>query len=319
MTEIRPLAADDLPAVATACSTTLLPDWGGGVGFLRETVLEHPWADPEAPSLVRPLDDGRLIGFIGVQARRLRFGDRELSGVCCSHLVVDPDRRAGATGALLVGRLLGGPQALTWSDSASEVVARIWRTYKGELDHSRACDWMLVLRPGRWVGSWARAAARREELGREVIPVGVFPFHTFARRKQLGAPAEVTGEDAGPAEVVEQLPDTGRPNSVCESITTSTICAHLFGLVRTRFGELVCRLVRHRGRPIGWYAYVSRRDQASRVLHLGASTRHADAVLEELIDDARRRGSGAVAGRLEPHLDGALKRRSPRSGSRARR
>jgi hypothetical protein len=84
---------------------------------------------------------------------------------------------------------------------------------------------------------------------------------------------------------------------------------HLFALIRARAGELVCRLVRRGERPIGWYAYLPHRSTASRVLCVCAPERQTDAVIGELVDDARNRGSRVLAGRLEPHLDGALRRR----------
>jgi hypothetical protein len=311
MTEIRPLRADDLPEVVKLIDAQL-PDWGGDVSFLRDTVLEHPWAD-EASSLVAVDDRGRLTGFIGAQVRRLRFDGQEVLGVCCSHLVVAPERRGGAAGALLIGQLLGGPQVLTWSDSATKVVAKIWRTYKGELDHTRACDWMLVLRPVGWIGSWARAAIKRDGLDRSVVPVGAFPFHTIARPEAMTAPAGVYGEDASVAEIVEKLPKLTARTRLRVDYDQSHL-EHLFGVIRSRGGELICRLVRHGDRPIGWYAYLSRREAASRVLHVCAPERHVDAVLGELIGDARRRGGRVLAGRLEPHLDQALQRRLPAIG-----
>jgi hypothetical protein len=307
VTEIRSLRPDDLPRVVELLDA-LLPDWGGDIEFLRATLLDHPWADPEVTSLVAADDDGRMTGFIGAQVRRLRFGDRELRGVCCSHLVVEPQRRAGAAGALLVGRLLNGPQAATWSDSASDTVARIWRTYNGELDHSRACDWMLVLQPARWIASWIKATLRREALGRDVTPVGSFPFHTVARRRLLATPADAEGEDASAKQIVEALPQLVAGKRLYVDYDAQHL-DYLLSQIRSHSGEVVCRIVRLRDRPIGWYVYLPRRARASRVLHLSGSPRHVDAVLGELIQDAMRRGVHVLAGRLEPHLDQPLQRR----------
>ena len=307
MTEIRPLTDVDLPAVGSLLDR-LLPDWGGDREFLAATVLDHPWADPEVTSLVAVAEDGEPVGFIGAQVRRVRFDDRTLTGVCCSHLVVAQDRRVGAAGALLLGRLLSGPQDLTWSDSATETVTRIWRTYGGFFDHTRACDWMLVLRPLGWIGSWAGAALRRQGINRELIPVGAFPFHTVARRGAAAPDSGVTGEDVSPAEIVEHLPALVARTRAWVDYDEQHL-THLFAQIRTQSGELVARMVRQRGRPIGWYAYLPRKATASRVLHICAPERHVEAVLDELISDARARGTRVLSGRLEPHLDGVLQRR----------
>ena len=67
--------------------------------------------------------------------------------------------------------------------------------------------------------------------------------------------------------------------------------------------------MRLNGSPIGWYAYLPRRAAASRVLCLAGTERHLDLVLGELVEHARGGGSRVLAGRLEPHLDGPLRRR----------
>jgi hypothetical protein len=304
---IRPVTEADLPAFGRLLDAHL-PDWGGDRGFLTATLLDHPWSDPTVGSLVAVDAEGEPVGFIGAQVRRVRFEGRSLTGVCCSHLVVAQDRSPGPVGALLLGRLVSGPQDLTWSDSATETVTRIWRMYGGFFDHTRACDWMLVLRPLGWLRSWARAAVRRDRYDRELIPVGAFPFHTVARREKGSPDGNVKGEDVSPAQIVEHLPAILRDVRVRVDYDEPHL-THLFAQIRAKRGELVTRMVRIGGRPVGWYAYLPRRTTASRVLSIATTERHSDAVLAELISDARGRGARVLAGRLEPHLDMALQRR----------
>ncbi len=306
MSEIRHLRADDLAAVG-ALLDRRLPGWSGDRRFLAATMFDHPWADPEVGSLVAADADDAVIGFIGVQARRLRHGDRVLRGACCSHLVVDPERGAGPAGALLMGRLLAGPQDLTWSDSANEITLRIWRTFGGQLDHVRACDWMLVQRPLGWAGTVAGSLLRHQRIGRQRVPVGALPMRTF-RREAEALPAELAGSPAAPGEVVEQLP-VWMPRTVLRGDYDEAHLEHLLGLVRGRLGNPVSRIVSLRGRPVGWYVYVPRRAVASRVLHLSGVDRHLDLVLGELLAEARRRGSRVLAGRFEPHLGKPLRER----------
>jgi hypothetical protein len=303
---IRALAHDDLPAVA-ALLRDHLGDDAPTLPFLAATLLDHPWADEETPSLVAT-QDGRVVGFLGVQARRLRLAGRAARGACCSHLVVAPDARATATGALLVRRCLAGPQDVTWSDSAIPIVARLWQTFGGDVDHARSCDWLLVLRPAHW----AAAIARGRRASRDLVPVGALPAHALGRRLVRRAfpqrESGVAGETATPEAIVAALGATAHGLTVHVDYDAAQL-THLLELVAATAGPVRCRLVRRDREPIGWYAYVSRPGSVSRVLHVGARLREAGAVVADLVDDARDTGAAALAGRVEPALDDPLRER----------
>jgi hypothetical protein len=307
VTEIRPVTTEDLPAVLSLLKSHL-SEWAGDLNFLQATVLAHPWADPELPSLVATGGDGAVVGFIGAAVRRLRFDGDPLRGVCCSHLVVAPEQRRTAAGALLLGKLLTGPQELTWSDSMNRAVARMWQTFGGHLDHSRACDWMLVLRPRPWLRSNVAEVARRRRIARERIPVGAVPLQALRRHGPRGAEPGVEGHDATAEEIVEVMPSLTARLRLFVDYDVAHL-EHLRDLIVAREGGLVCRIVQRRGRAVGWYAYLPRPGAASRVLQLCAAARDTDAVLGELVEHARDSGSLALAGRLEPNLDGALRDR----------
>jgi len=216
-------------------------------------------------------------------------------------------------GALLLTRILSGPQAVTWADSATDAVARVYGMLGGHVDQARACDWMLVLRPMRWVRDIAAAVVRRDAVSRRVVvPVGAVPAQAVGRRMLMGAypdpAAGGAGEDATAATIAEHLPAFNERLRVWVDHDEESL-EHLFGLVEAFRAPLARRLVRRNGRPIGWYAYLLRRGGASRVLHLAARERDVDSVLGELIDHAREQGSAVVTGRAEPHLHSALSRR----------
>jgi hypothetical protein len=329
MPEIRPFGRDDLDEVV-ALLQRHMRRWTLDAQLLAGLTLDDPWADAELPSLVALGPKDEIIGFTGVQVRRMRFDGRPIRGVHSGHGVVNPDRRGGATGALLIGRALSGPQDLTWSDGASDPVAGVFRTFGGQLDHARSCDWMLVLRPVRWLSGITRAATQRstreQAALRSLVPVGALPFQAVGPRLMRRAlpgsavdmegkiQAGVTGEDASAAMIVERLPGLNKDLRLWVDYDEEYL-EHLFGLVRyfngldSFKGPLFCRLVRRGDRPIGWYAYVARPGGASRVLQLHALKREPDAVLGELISHARAQGSAALAGRAEPHLHRALRQR----------
>ncbi len=312
MPEIRPLQPDDLPSVAPLVRT-ISPDWlpeEDVRDFLARTLIDDPWRDEELPALVATGKDGEVLGFIGSQVRRFRFGDRELRGVCPSHLVVVQDGRAGAAGALLLRRLLSAGQDFSFSDTANDEVLRIWGAFGGHLDAARACDWMIVLRPGRWLGRVAGNAVRRRSVGREQIPVGALPLHAarVGRRRWPDLDPKVAGEDIDRDAVVENLPETTRGLRLYGDYDRAFL-DHVLGGVEAMLGTPTVRLVRKEGRPIGWYALVAADAGPVRALHLSAAANEAEAVVGEMLEHAKSRSATLVSGRLEPHLVVPLRRR----------
>ena len=310
MTDIRPFERADVEGVL-ALLEARLPWWTHDESFLDETLIDSRWADPGLPSLVAVDDEGGILGFIGSQVRRLKLDDRELRGICCAHLTVSSDPRAGPAGALLLRRLLSGDQDLTWTDTPTEGVVRMWRAFGGHLDHPRSCDWMLVLRPFRWARGVLTARTRHVPV-REVVPVAALPAQAsggrFVPRAFPSLPPDVSGEDVSAAAIVEHLPALTRGFRLRVDYDQPYL-EQLFARVEASMGGLVHRLVRRQGNPVGWYAYLSRPGAASRVLCVCAPEAEAEAVVGELAEHARAQGSAALAGRLEPHLEGPLRRR----------
>lgn len=311
MATIRPLERTDLPAVAALLRDHLDGTADVNEELLKATLIDDPWADPRTPSLVAEGAGGRPAGFIGAMARRMRAGNRDLRAVCCSHLVVTPEARSGATGALLLRRLMAGPQDLTWSDTASDVVLRMWRAFGGWPDHSRSSDWMLALRPGRWLAAIATSGARRRGVGRELIPVGALPLHAAGSRllrRGMPEPDDVTGRSATAAEIADAAASVRAVTDLAAAYDAAYL-EHTFAVIERTLGHVEPRIVLRGGGPVGWYATVDRPGGASRLLVLGATASEHDAVLADATRNARARGRTVLAGRLEPQLEDPLRRR----------
>lgn len=317
MAEIRPLQRVDLPAVARLLHASLTPDTAEEQisRDLQNRLIDDPWSDEELPSLVATEDD-EVVGFIAAHVRRFRLRDRPLRGVCCSDLTVSPGSRGGATGALLLRRLLTMGQDITFSDTANPDVARMWHTFGGHVDHARLCDWMVVLRPLRWGRLLATDAVLRRDLGRGQVPVGALPFQALRQHGGRWAfsesQADVTGENVDAAAIVERLGELTRGRKLWVDYDAGFL-DHLFGLVGSRFGDVTLRLVTRGDHALGWYAYVPIRPGVSRILHLllGDRDEDADAVLADLVAHCREQGTAVLAGRHEPHLTRALQSRFP--------
>ena len=310
MGDIRALERADLPAVMTLLRETL-PGFPLDRDGLAAVTLDDPWHDEEIPSLVA-IEDGEVAGFIRSQVRPMIFDGNPIRGVCLSDLVVSPEHRRGAAGAMLLGRLLKGPQELSWSDSATDFVVRAWRTFGGGVDHVRAADFMIVLRPLRWIGGIASARVRGREVGRSLMPVGALPAHAAGARisghEPPGPAPGFAGEDTDAATIAAALAAIGKRIRVAVDWDEHQL-ASTFRRVEALGGTLTTRLVRRGDAPVGWYAYVRRDGDVSRLLHLAADERVVGAVFADLVADAAAAGSAVISGRAEPHLEQPLRER----------
>ena len=312
MAEIRALERADLPRVMALLRSNL-PGFPLTEEGLLQATLEDDWRDDEIPSLVA-VEDDEVVGFIRAQVRRMRFDGRPIRGVCLSDLVVAEDHRRGASGAMLLARQLKGPQDLSWSDSATDFVVRAWRTFGGHVDYARAADFMLVLRPARWIGDLIAARARGRGVGRELMPVGALPAHAAGERVsglRIADPEPgFSGRSADAGAVVEALPSISRGLRVTVDWDARQLAATLERIAALGDpGRLAVRLVDRGEVPVGWYACMIRPGGVSRLLHLAAGERVAGAVFADLVDQATAAGSAVLTGRAEPHLERPLRER----------
>lgn len=288
-----------------------LPGFPLSEAGLAEVALDDGWGDPELPSLVA-VEDGEVVGFIRSQVRRMRLDGEPIRGVCLSDLVVAEGHRKGAAGAMLLGRSLKGPQDVSWSDSATDFVVRAWRTFGGGVDHARAADFMLVLRPLAWAREIARARLGGRDVGRSLMPVGALPAHAAGRRISGYEPPEpepgFTGTAADAAAIAAALPVISKRLRVHVDWDEERLGA-AFRRIGSLGEGLEVRLVRRGDAPVGWYAYIARPGGASRVLHLAADERVVGAVFGDLVQAATAAGSVALTGRAEPHLEQPLRER----------
>ena len=311
MSAIRPLEPGDLEAVArlyeqVARSGGRSPPPELAAEFER-TTLDHPWADPELPSLVYEDQGKGIVGFIGSHPRRLRLGDRELRLGCSGQLVAHPDFRRKGIGALLLRRYLAGPQDLTITDGATDTVRAIWEALGGRTNTLASIGWVRVLRPASY--AVARLAARRGRvrtagallgLADRIVGRPLAPPEPEGSSEPLEAEALIDG--------LESLQGDFRLRPAYDPKFLGWLFAEL-AAVRSR-GELVRRFVRAAdGRPAGWYLAYILEGGNSEVLQVASTPEDAALVLDQLIGHAHERGSAAVQGRVEPHLYAALRKR----------
>jgi hypothetical protein len=308
---IRPLERDDLEAaaslyehVARSGSRAAPPRM---VEYFEEFFFDHPWADPEIPSLVY-LDAGRIVGFLGSSVRRFVFDGQRVRVGVSGQLVTEPDARGRAPGAFLMREYMNGPQELTLTDTASEVVRRIWEGVGGETFHLACVGWVRIFRPGQFASAFRRRAEHLGAPGR-ARPV-LAPLDGLLGRPLR--PAEHEGESgiASASDLVRHLPVVMPAARLRPDYDDEFLEWQLAAMAAvTGRGELRARLVRVGGEVRGWYVYYLQRGGISQVQQLAGDERYAGAILDDLFRDAHAVGSAAVQGRVEPHLRAALAER----------
>jgi hypothetical protein len=315
VTSIRSLQKRDLPEVAALFELVMRSGSRTPPHQLAdyfERLFDHPWADPDVPSLVYLDQTRRVVGFIGSHVRRLRFNGQRirvgLSGQFMSH----PDARNRAVGALLLRRYLAGPQDMSMTSAVGETT-RIWKALGGQAAMAGSIRWARVFN----LPSTAGYALERSGKGR----------WNFAARPIFSAVQLVT----------DRLPATSlrvpEPTTRADDLTIEALLEHLPSVsahlrirpdydakflswlfhemteVRSR-GDLVKRLILEaNGRVLGWYIAYLQTGGISQVLQIAAKERDVEAVLDHLLYDAQCRGVALLFGQLEPLLFEPLTRR----------
>lgn len=318
---VRPLERDDLDQAVRLYASVMRPE-GAPMERLRAwfeaSALDHPWADPEIPSLVSVGEEGTIEALLVSHVRRLRIEDRPARLACSGQLVASPQARRRAAGARLLRTYMKGPQDLTITDGATETVRAVWELLGGELAHPQSIDWWRPLRLGSLASSpWvtrrgrsrpSRAAVAAGRAGDALA--GLLPDRWLAHAANAGTTVgarTVTPSRLEPltAEaLVEAAPKVGRALRVVPAYDLGFSQWLLDELVKARPDELRALMVRGPDdEVVGWFVYYLVPGGVSPVIAVAAGSEAASAgVMDALIEDARSGGAAAVRGRLEPRL-----------------
>jgi hypothetical protein len=309
LSSLRPLERGDLEQVAALFLRVVRPGGGESVEqtatYFERTTLDHPWADPELPSLVFADDRGAIAGFVGSYVLRMRFDGRPIRAACPGNLVADPEARGFPPGALLLREHLDGPQDVTFVDTLGDPSRRMWQGLGGEVAFLGAINWVRVFRPfglgherflGRGGGRMARLAlplsAGLDALGRRLS------------RGALRSPApRATSATLEPASMVAELPRLTAQIRLHPDYDEPYLHWLFEELSRPRRrGTLVRRIVPDGSRILGWYVYYLKPGGISPVLQIMGREQEIGSVVDHLFHDADARGAAALEGRMEPRL-----------------
>lgn len=319
MSEVRPLSADDISAVA-ALYTRILRHSNATPpaalsAYFRAFYLDGPYCDPEIPALVHVADDGRVNGFVGVHSVPYLVGDRRLRAAFCGALMSEDHESDPLAGARLLKAFVSGPQDISLSETANVVSETMWTKLRGRTIPGYSFEWFRVFRPA---GFATALAGEKAALARRLAPASRFIDTRLSGKSSLGrfapapAPAGLTAEDAdfdAFAEAIRKLSadKQARPdweNGYLDHVLANAVIkpaygqAHM-GLVKTRSGDI-----------LGAFLYHLKPDGIGRVLQVMATPGRLGPVLDLMFVHALEKGASGLRGRSSPELIEAATGRS---------
>lgn len=323
MSEIRPLSAGDLPAVARLYRATLQrrssPPPQALEDYFRALFLEGPFADPAIPSLVA-VENGALQGFIGATAQPFSKGDRTFKAAIASSLMVEDHDANPILGVRLLKAFLSGAQDISLTETASGATLAIWRQLGGHMLDQHSLDWVRVLSPARF--GLELLGGRLKGL-RLLSPLAKAIDAKIVRRAEPGVHAQWIGlaDDFKPAKpiAVEEITLAGAGPLVETLIQAQgydirpqwspEAMAFLMADVaqKPQFGPVrACAVKTPGGQPLGMFiTYTTDRGHA-RLLQLLARRGQEGLVADAMFADAAKRRAIAVEGRITPQVYPAL-------------
>ena len=308
MAAVRPLAAGDIPAVARLFSRVYPgAHWVSHSeceAYFHQIFFGNPWFDPELPSWVAH-EGARIVGFIGVIPRPMRYRGRRLRAAVVSQLMVDQERPHSTAAAALLRRALAGPQALTISDGANDASRRMWEALGGLNSALYSLQWRRLLRPAQY--ALQRAASRARAAAVLAKPIAFIADVCGAHRRTLKRPLALREEPLDAAALFDGLHRAAARVALAPEYDLASL-EWILGQARAkrRHGELQSALLRAPGGQVaGWFLYYLN-GATSRVLQLHEREGSEHALLDHLFHHARARGAAALEGRMEPRLARAL-------------
>ncbi len=231
-------------------------------------------------------DVGRIIGFLGIHVRHLRFDGRPIRLACAGPLVTEPEARRRAAGGVLGHHFFAGPQELSISDGTNDVSRRLAEAGGAQTAYLGSINWTRPLRPA----SYASDAVLGERR----------PRWASALRPLCAA-----------TDWAVSLPSVMRSFRCHPDYTEAFLRWAFFEMEQVAVrGRLIRSLVRdHNGQVLGWYIYYLNTGSVCWAIQIAAKRGRIDTVIDHLFHHAYTHGGAAVRGRVEPHLLEALSRR----------
>jgi hypothetical protein len=311
MDAIRAFRRDDIPHVLSLFRTAFLQNGrsvpAGLDTYFDRVFFQSPLHDDELPSFVHLDAHGAIIGFVGVQPRRLRLNGRRLRAAVATKLMVSPTAGEPLAPFRLLSRVFAGAQDLLLSDLSNDAGRRIWEQLGGTTALLYSLEWQRPVRPARHSLAWLTARGVPGLVTAALRPVCAALDGAVARlgaRRLRSVVAGYTTDELPLGTLVERFPALAA-DRVLRPDYDEPALEWLLGVAQQNepHRTLRRRVVRDsRGQVAGWFLYFVERGGVSEVVQLVARKGAADAVVHLLLADAWDCGAVMLSGRLEPRI-----------------
>jgi hypothetical protein len=275
---------------------------------VREIFLNNPWESLEISSLVY-MDQGKLVGFLGVIPRPMEFRGRPIRASTIVMWLMDHELHRGIGGMKLLQRILKGPQDFSYVDGASNEAGLVYTALGARVNHAYSFYWMRVLRPFQTARSFIDRAGGVFPMLKGVSGVFTAPMDFLSSKAPGGMfrrPQSLySSKLVSAAELLECIQE-GRGREALRPAYTMPSFGWLINQAGTGPGHRGLRLkivYDADGARCGWFVHYASPGKIGNVLQVGCHRRQQfREVLRALFEDAWEQGACAVKGRAIPQF-----------------
>jgi hypothetical protein len=311
MSQVRPLAADDIGAVTALYHRILrhskaTPPAALGAYF-RAFYLDGPCRDPDIPALVHVADDGRVSGFVGVHSVPYLLGERKLRAAYCGALMSEDHESDPLAGARLLKAFISGPQDVSLSETANVISETMWTKLRGKTIPGYSFEWFRVFRPAGFAHAFA---SEKSPLLRNLAPVARLIDRRLSSKSSLGrfvpapTPAGLVLENAdhaGFADALRKLSAGKQVRPDWDNGYLDHVLSNAF--IKPAFGQAHMGLVKTKsGEPIGAFLFHLKPGGIGRVLQIEGQPGRLGPVMDLMFAHAHDMGAAGLRGRSSPDL-----------------
>lgn len=304
---IRELAEADIPQVVGLYWSYLLGRKGSAPSHLlplfRELYFANPCIDHASPSFVYEDGGGKVVGFMGVIARKMSLAGRPIRAIYGGNFVVHPAARSGVATPRLVEAFIGETHDLVLADSANDVARHVLERRGFQTIAAMNIHWVRPLRPARYAVSilsrsmttgvdaaFEWAAAPFCMLADAVVTRTVAPFRS--------SPSRLLGSPLDAETLAHCLVEFRQGYRLWPEYDVKSL-EWLLGFMdgRQKWGQLRRLVLRDdRGHIVGWYIYYGKPGSIGQAVQVGGHPKLFREILRHLVQDARQQGLIALHG-----------------------